>query len=156
MSFNKAVAFVLHHEGGYVNDPKDPGGETRYGISKRAYPNVDIRNLTKDDAINIYKRDYWDKLPDGLPMPVHCALFDCAVNTGISRAIRLLQSAIKATPDGQWGRLSQTALNKLSTENILLRFATERIMFYCSLSTFARFGKGWVSRTLSTLVEFKE
>lgn len=156
MSFNKAVAFVLHHEGGYVNDPKDPGGETRYGISKRAYPNVDIKNLTKEQAIDIYKRDYWDKLPDGLPAPVHCALFDCAVNTGINRAVRLLQSAIKANPDGQWGKLSQSALNKLSIENILLRFATERIMFYCSLSTFSRFGKGWVSRTLSTLVEFKE
>lgn len=156
MSFNKAVAFVLHHEGGYVNDPKDAGGETRYGISKRAYPNLDIRNLTKDDAINIYKRDYWDKLPDGLPMPIHCALFDCAVNTGISRAIRLLQSAIKVTPDGQWGRLSQSALRKLTVNEVLIRFTTERIMFYSGLSTFSRFGKGWINRTVECLAHFKE
>lgn len=156
MGFNKAVAFVLHHEGSYVNDPADAGGETNFGISKRAYPNLDIKNLTKDDAIAIYKRDYWDKLPANLPTPVRCVLFDCAVNTGISRAIRLLQTAIKVNPDGKWGRISQSALEKLSVNHVLLRFATERIMFYSNITTFSRFGKGWVSRTLSTLMEFKE
>lgn len=156
MSFNKAVAFVLHHEGGYSNDPNDTGGETNFGISKRAYPNLDIRNLTKDDAIAIYKRDYWDKLPANLPTAIHCVLFDCAVNTGISRAIRLLQTAIKVNPDGKWGKVSQAALEKLSVNQVLLRFATERIMFYSNITTFSRFGKGWVNRTLSTLMEFKE
>ena len=155
-TFYKAVEFVLKHEGYYSNDPKDAGGETKFGISKRAYPNLDIKNLTREQAIDIYKRDYWDKLPAGLPAVIHCVLFDCAVNTGISRAIRLLQSAIKANPDGQWGRLSQTALNKLSANEVLLRFATERVMFYSALSTFNRFGKGWVNRTISTVIEFKE
>lgn len=156
MGFHKAVEFVLKHEGYYSNDPKDAGGETKFGISKRAYPSLDIRNLTRDDAIAIYKRDYWDKLPDGLPVPVHCALFDCAVNAGISRAIRLLQTSVKVTPDGKWGRFSQSALNKFDSNEVLARFTTERIMFYTELPTFSRFGKGWVNRTIQCLVHFKE
>ena len=60
-SFDEIIEVVLHHEGGYVNDPKDPGGETNYGISKRAYPDVDIKNLTEDGAKDIYRRDYWEK-----------------------------------------------------------------------------------------------
>jgi len=156
MNFHKAVEFVLKHEGYYSNDPHDAGGETKYGISKRAYPNLDIKNLSRDDAINIYKHDYWDKLPAGLPANIHCALFDCAVNTGISRAIRLLQTAVRVRPDGVWGRISQGALNKLGNKETLLSFTTERIMFYSALNNFGRFGKGWVNRTISCALEFKE
>jgi len=156
MNFDKAVQFVLKHEGGYVNDPQDAGGETKYGISKRAYPSLKIKELTKDDAIAIYKRDYWDKLPSALHPSIHCVLFDCAVNTGISRAVRILQTAVKTNPDGQWGRLSQSALNKMSVDDVLLKFTTERIMFYSSLSNFGRFGKGWVNRTVECLIHFKE
>lgn len=154
--FKKAVEFVLKHEGGYVNDPHDAGGETNYGISKRAYPNVDIKNLTRDQAIEIYKRDYWDKLPATLPAAVHCVLFDCAVNAGIGRALRILQAAIKVGQDGKWGGLSQSALNKYDVNDLLLKFVTERVMFYSTLTTFGRYGKGWVSRSLATLIEFKE
>ena len=154
--FYKAVEFVLKHEGYYSNDPKDPGGETKFGISKRAYPSLDIKNLTREQAIDIYKRDYWDKLPAGLAENVHGALFDCAVNTGISRAIRLLQAAIKVKPDGVWGAKSASTLHKLDTNEALIKFATERIMFYAALSTFSRFGKGWVNRVVESLVEFKE
>lgn len=154
--FKKAVEFVLKHEGGYVNDPHDHGGETKFGISKRAYPNLDIKNLTRDKAIEIYKRDYWDMLPGALPTAIHCVLFDCAVNAGHGRAIRLLQAAIKVNPDGQWGKLSQSALTKLNQNEVLLRFSTERIMFYSALSTFSRFGKGWVNRVVASLLEFKE
>ena len=156
MNFNKAVEFVLKHEGGFVDDKFDTGGETKFGISKRAYPNLNIKELTRDDAIAIYKRDYWDKLPSALPPTIHCILFDCAVNTGISRAIRLLQSAVKVNPDGQWGRFSQSALTKMKVNDVLLNFTTERIMFYSALSTFSRFGKGWVNRTVECLVHFKE
>lgn len=154
--FYKAVEFVLKHEGGYVNDPHDAGGETKFGISKRAYPNLDIKNLTRDKAIEIYKRDYWDRLPNTLPAVIHCVLFDCAVNTGVGRAIRLLQSAVKVNPDGQWGKLSQSALNKISADEALIKFATERIMFYSALSTFNRFGKGWINRVVESIVQFKE
>lgn len=154
--FNKAVEFVLKHEGGYVNDPNDAGGETKFGISKRAYPNVDIKNLTREQAIEIYRRDYWNQLPEGLPAVIHCVLFDCAVNAGIGRALRILQSAIKVKQDGRWGKLSQTALNKYDVNDVLLNFVTERVMFYSTLTTFSRYGKGWVNRSLATLIEFKE
>lgn len=154
--FKKAVEFVLKHEGYYSNDSKDPGGETKFGISKRAYPSVDIKNLTRDDAIAIYYRDYWEALPKRLPECVHSALFDCAVNTGISRAIKLLQGALKVKPDGVWGEKSNVALAKLSANEVLLRFSTERIMFYSALSTFNRFGKGWINRVVASLIEFKE
>jgi len=91
-------------EGGYANDPDDPGGETNHGISKRSYPGLDIKNLTEDEAAEIYRRDYWepcncDELPAGLAL----AVFDAAVNQGRSAAIRLLQRAIESLG---WGRLT--------------------------------------------------
>jgi Glycosyl hydrolase 108 len=81
--FAAAVALVLEHEGGYVNDPNDPGGETNFGISKRAYPDLDIRALTREGAIGFYRRDYWTPAMDAAPTQelANCAL-DCAVNQG--------------------------------------------------------------------------
>ncbi len=84
-TFDTAVTAVLSYEGGYVNDPNDPGGETNWRISKRAYPNLDIKNLTRDQAIQIYRRDYWDSLEcDRFPPLIAIALFDAAVNQGPS------------------------------------------------------------------------
>jgi len=90
-SFPTAVAFVISHEGGYSRDPQDPGGETKFGISRRAYPNIDIAALTEEGAKEIYLRDYW--LPigaDDLPTPADIVAFDTAVNLGISFARELL------------------------------------------------------------------
>lgn len=147
MSFDDAVQKVLDHEGGYVNDPRDPGGETKYGISKRAYPACDIKNLTKDDAKAIYKRDYWDRLPV-LPDRLAGIVFDCAVNTGIARAVRLLQMAVGTEPDGKWGPASEAALERTGEADAIAKFCTERIMFYASLDTFKVYGRGWVKRVL--------
>lgn len=86
-NFVKALTFTLSHEGGYVNIPSDPGGETKWGISKRAHPTVDIRNLTEADAAQIYYDEYW--VPsgcDGLDLPLQVAVFDTAVNCGVGRA----------------------------------------------------------------------
>ena len=88
--FQQSVAFVLQQEGGYVNNPADPGGETKYGISKRAYPQLDIASLTREQATQIYYTDYW--LPSGadsLPQPLALVVFDTAVNLGVSRAREL-------------------------------------------------------------------
>ena len=88
-NFQIALKFVFKHEGGYVNDPDDPGGETKYGISKRAYPNEDIKNLTRERAEFLYKRDYWD-IPgldlDNFPQDKAIVLFNVAVNMGKERA----------------------------------------------------------------------
>lgn len=86
-NFEMAMAFVRKWEGTYVNDPDDPGGETKYGISKRAYPNEDIKNLTRERAEYLYKRDYWDKLSlDNYPQDKAIVLFNVAVNMGTERA----------------------------------------------------------------------
>ncbi len=85
--FKKAVKFVLQKEGGYVNHPADPGGETKYGISKRAYPDLNIKDLTVEQAKEIYYRDYWLKAGcDEMDWPMSLVVFDTAVNMGVSRA----------------------------------------------------------------------
>lgn len=96
----------MRFEGGYVNDPADPGGETKYGISKRAYPNVDIRNLTPELAGTIYENDYWGpagcaQLPPGMALVV----FDSAVNCGVQRAVNWLHD-YPITEDYLWHRLA--------------------------------------------------
>lgn len=94
--FRKALGFVLPQEGGYVNDPDDPGGETKWGISKRAYPNEDIKNLTPERACTIYATDYWDACGcDAIPFPLNVAVFDSAVNCGVGNA----KAWLKDTPD---------------------------------------------------------
>jgi lysozyme family protein len=146
--FRYAVEEVLRSEGGYVNDPRDPGGETNYGISKRAYPNLDIAKLTRDEAIAIYHRDYWlaakcDKLPPALGVVV----FDAAVNQGVSRAIQMLQSAIGVTVDGVIGPQTISRAS-LTPKTALVAFTTERILHYASLPAWKTYGKGWTSRAI--------
>jgi lysozyme family protein len=95
--FLKAVERVLENEGGYVDSPDDPGGETKFGISRRHYPQLDIENLTRADAIQIYWRDWWRKYGYGaLPSPVSAKMLDLAVNVGPSQAARCLQRALRA------------------------------------------------------------
>jgi len=105
--FKHAVELILEHEGGYVNHPDDRGLETNFGISKRAYPEVDIKNLTKTEAKEIYRRDYWNRvMGDDLPFPLALVTFDAAVNSGVSRASKWLQTAVEAYPDGVVGPLT--------------------------------------------------
>ena len=152
MSFEQAVAMVLRHEGGYVNDPRDPGGETRFGISKRAYPDVDILRLTEDEAKAIYRRDYWDKLrPDELPQQLAICVFDCAVNMGRDKAVRLLQRACGVAQDGVMGGNTLAAANRLVDP--VVRFSTERAIAYTGIRGFDTFGKGWLRRTVSVALE---
>lgn len=147
MSFDTAFHVVLGQEGGYVNDPRDPGGETKYGISKRAYPLVDIASLTVNDARVIYRFDYWDKIKgDSLPAAVALAVFDCAVNQGTSRAIRLLQTALGVKDDGSFGPVTLKAATSANPAKLLERFMADRALHYASLSTFGTFGRGWMRR----------
>ena len=152
MSFEQAVAMVLKHEGGYVNDPRDPGGETRFGISKRAYPDVDILRLTEDEAKAIYKRDYWNTLrPDEIPAPLAICVFDAAVNMGRDKAIRLLQRACGVAQDGVMGGNTIAAANRLVDP--VVRFSAERVIAYTGIRGFDTFGKGWLRRTITTALE---
>lgn len=151
-NFERAVSVILENEGGYVNHPKDPGGETNYGISKRAYPEIDIKNLTRDQAKVIYKRDYWDRCRCGeMPYPVALNVFDTAVNSGIKRAAKILQVAInlsggKVTADGIVGNKTIAACNALDAGAVAKTFAKLRLDFFRSLATFEVFGRGWTKR----------
>ena len=152
MDFDKAFDRLLGHEGKYVNDPNDPGGETNWGISKRSYPNLDIKNLTKEQAKAIYYRDFWnrinaDKLYDGVAFQA----FDFAVNSGIETAVRKLQSAIGAADDGYWGPITETTMSSMSESDIIMRFVAERLDFWTRLSIWPSFGKGWARRAAQNL-----
>ena len=150
--FDQCFDKLIAHEGGYSNDAKDPGGETNFGISKRSYPQVDIKNLTRDSAKQIYKRDYWDRAQcDKLPPTLAYLLFDAAVNSGIGQAIRFLQRALGVADDGVLGPLTLSMVGRADAESICARFIGQRLDFMTRLSTFDYFGKGWSRRLADQL-----
>ncbi|CAN5857075.1 glycosyl hydrolase 108 family protein [soil metagenome] len=150
VTFDQAFDRLLGHEGGYVNDPKDPGGETNWGISKRSYPGVDIRNLTRDGAKAIYLRDFWQPLGEAHPA-IKFQVFDFAVNGGLPTGLRKLQAAIGVADDGHWGPMSAAALSRMDANDVLLRFNAQRIRYYTALSLWPTYGKGWSNRVAGNL-----
>ena len=151
VDFASALNRLLTHEGTYVNDPLDPGGETNWGISKRSYPDLDIRGLTREQAAAIHKRDFWDVLGDQAHPAVKFQVFDFAVNSGIQTALRKLQVAIGVADDGHWGPVSAAALAAMDVNDVLMRFVAERLDFWRKLSTWPRFGAGWAGRAAADL-----
>lgn len=152
MNFNDMFTRLLGHEGGYVNDPRDPGGETNWGISKRSYPNVDIKNLTQEKARDIYYQDFWiplccERLHDG----VAWQLFDFAVNSGIGTAIRAYQRALGVADDGHFGPRSLAAAAWMSETDQIMRLLAERLDFMTRASAWQSFGKGWARRIAENL-----
>lgn len=148
--FRACLDFVLRMEGGEVNHPNDPGGHTKYGISQRAYPELDIVSLTLEQAGEIYHRDYW--LPchcDQLPPALALALFDCAVNCGKGRAIALLQAALGVQIDGVIGSRTVAAASRQYRSG-LVKFLTRRVQHYVELARvndrYAVFLGGWLAR----------
>jgi lysozyme family protein len=148
--FDTAFDRLLGNEGGYCNVLSDPGGETNWGISKRSYPDVDIANLTRDQAKAIYLRDFWQPLGDADPA-IKFQVFDFAVNSGIQTAIRKLQAAIEVADDGHWGPMSAAKLAECDKNDVLMRFIAQRLRFWASLSTWPTFGKGWANRAAKQL-----
>lgn len=150
IDFDTAFTRLLGNEGGYSNNPADPGGETNWGISKRTYPNVDIKNLTRDQAKTIYRRDFWEPLGDA-PAAVKYQAFDFAVNSGIPTAIRKLQAAIGVADDGHWGPVSAAKLASMDINDVLLRFIAQRLRFWVRCSAWTVMGAGWVNRAANQL-----
>jgi lysozyme family protein len=127
-NFDSAFAIIIGIEAGYVNDPQDPGGETKYGISKRRYPAEDIPNLTLDRAKFLYQSDYWNPHKcDAMPWEQALLVFDAAVNGG------------NAT---RWHDMY--AGN--SAANFIESFQAEHILYLASLKTWDTFGRGWTRR----------
>jgi len=152
MTIDDAFPRLMLAEGGYVNDPNDPGGETKYGISKRSYPDVDIKNLTPDGAKAIYDRDFWQPIEaDKLPDSVSFQALDFAVNAGIGTAIRKLQAAIGVADDGWWGTESATAAAKLNECDLIMRFTAQKLRYYTKLKNWANAGKSWINRSAADL-----
>ena len=153
-TFDEIIEQVLEHEGGYVDDPTDSGGETKYGISKRAYPNEDIKALTVERAKELYKRDYWDRFKvDNLPDRIRHIYFDMCVNMGGGRATKILQEACnsknsnKIDVDGGIGK--NTIKASANLEDFRLR--AYRVMFYAELvmkkPNQMKFWVGWFKRS---------
>jgi lysozyme family protein len=155
MNFDEAFALLIPREGGYVNDPNDPGGETKFGISKRSYPHLDIANLTLEQAKVIYLTDYWNKaLCPSFPDPLRFQLFDTAVNSGARQAVVLLQRALGVTDDGIAGSKTMEAVASVSSVPALtIRFLAARLRFVAGLSTWDYFSRGWARRIATNLEE---
>lgn len=144
--FDKAFEHVVGLEGGYVNDPQDPGGETKYGISKRQYPLEDIKNLSLERAKIIYRMDYWNKIQgDGLPYPTNMLVFDAAVNQGVTPAVIMLQKTLGVPEDGTVGPLTIKAAQE-QRGSMISEYLACRALRYVGTNNFDRYGKGWLRR----------
>lgn len=145
--WNKAFEMVIGNEGGYVNDPYDKGGETKYGISKKQYPHVDIPSLTLEQARDIYRKDYWCRYKcDCLPDAVGLVLFDSVVNSNAKRMIKFLQECLGVSADGIMGNQTIGACNRLPLKKIINDFLDKRLAYLMTLSDWKRYGKGWSNR----------
>jgi lysozyme family protein len=153
VNFDRAFRVVVGHEGGYVNDPRDPGGETKFGISKRAHPSEDIAGMTLERAKAIYLRDYWGPVGcDAMPDEVKLHLFDLAVNSGMTAAITMLQAACGESQDGIIGPLTLQAAQSLPPLRLVARLNGQRLEHLAGLPTWPAFGRGWVKRIASNLI----
>lgn len=152
ISFDEVFDRLIGHEGGYVNDPNDPGGETNWGISKRSYPNVDIKNLTRAGAKAIYLTDFWLRIhADRLPGSIAFQLMDFAVNSGIETAVRYFQRAIGVADDGHWGPISQGVAEHTSESDMVMALNAERLDFMTRLKNWPNAGRGWARRIANNL-----
>jgi lysozyme family protein len=156
--FERCLDIVLAHEGGFVRNPFDPGGASNFGITRRTLARArrrdagdeDVRQLSKREAGTIYRRFYWDAIrASEMPAGVALAVFDFAVNSGVRRASRLLQSILNADVDGVVGPRTLAALSRTDGPDLIRRLTRARLGFLARLSTWPIFGRGWRRRVLS-------
>ena len=151
-NYAKCLAQVLKYEGGYVDHPKDPGGPTNKGVTQAVYdswrksqnlPTQSVRAIADSEVAAIYKNLYWDRISgDNLPSGVDFAVFDYAVNSGVSRAAKTLQAVVGVTQDGQIG----PATIEATKTYVAMAVTNKRLAFMQSLSIWSTFGKGWSAR----------
>jgi len=159
-NFDKCLAMLLEHEGGYVNSKHDRGGMTNLGVTKRVYDEwigresteQEMRDLTPDDVAPIYKKNYWDRVKgDSLPSGLDWSCFDWAVNSGSGRPAKAIQRAVGATQDGAIGNQTLGLVAEKDPKFIIDYVYTVRQAFYESLDDFKHFGRGWSRRNTETL-----
>ncbi len=149
-AFDQALQIILDSEGGYVNHPSDPGGETRYGITKavaREYGYTGSMNvLPINTAAEIYRKSYWNACKcDKLPWPLSLYVFDAAVNQGVGAATRMLQKTLGTVQDGVIGDVTIRLANRGNVEDPTI-YLSERAMRYAETRNFDVFGRGWMNR----------
>ena len=158
-NFERALAMVLRHEGGFVNHPNDPGGMTNKGITKKVYDaymekvttEQEMRAMQDLHVAEIYKKQYWDRVNgDSLPSGLDISVFDWAVNSGCGRAVKALQKCVGAKQDGGLGPLTLKKVSKKDPKELIEMLSVEREAFYRKLKTFEHFGKGWLRRNNET------
>jgi lysozyme family protein len=156
-SFNEAVVKTLAREGGarVTNVAGDKGGTTKYGISQTAYPTLDIARLTEQQACDIYKRDYWDRVQgDNITSQIMAEnIFDTAVNMGVRTTSRFIQVMLGIAPaDGIIGRASLDIINRQKDSEFLLQFTLVKVAYYANIcnkdKAQSKFLLGWINRTL--------
>ena len=163
--FSEALEVILHHEGGYVNHPKDPGGETNLGVTKRVYEDFggekEMKELVKEDVEPIYKKNYWDRVKgDDLPEGLDLCIFDFAVNAGPGRAAKFIQRLVNTTVDGGIGPNTLKCINdhveQYGVSTTIDQYQSARHNYYQGLSTFETFGRGWTRRVDEVTEKAKE
>lgn len=156
LSFDQIFERCMGHEGGYVNHPSDPGGETIWGITvatarANGYTGP-MRLMKREQAKEIYRKAYWERAKCAqYHSAIGFQMFDAAVNHGIGNAIRFLQRAVGVADDGAIGKITLDAINEKSIDDVLVMFNAERLEFYAKLQTFPNFGRGWTRRVASNL-----
>ena len=157
-NFEASLAHVLQSEGGFVNNPADPGGMTNLGCTKAVWEEfvghpvseADMRGLTPADVAPLYKRKYWDKVSgDDLPAGLDYAVFDAAINSGPGRAAKWLQEAVGVEADGAIGNGTLAAVAAFDVQELIKAYNDKRLGFLQGLPTFGTFGKGWTNRVAS-------
>lgn len=157
-NFDNALDHVLKSEGGWSDNPDDPGGATMKGITFEVFKSFkrnlhltkdDLKAISDQDVHDLYKTLYWDKIfGDELPGGIDYAVFDAAVNMGVGRASKLLQKSVEVNADGVIGQQTLQSVKSANPEDILNSFTVEKEYFYKSLPTFGTFGKGWMNRVV--------
>lgn len=159
-NFSQCMRWLLAHEGGYVDHPEDPGGETNLGVTRKVYENFcmahdfvvkDMKELTPEDVTPIYKKNYWDEIRgNDLPSGLDWSVFDWAVNSGPGRSARCLQNIVNARADGDIGPMTLAAIAQFDAANLIDNMHSRRQKFYEKLKTFEHFGAGWTRRNDET------
>lgn len=154
-NFDAALKAVLHHEGGFVNHPRDPGGMTNLGVTKKVWGEwvkrevgeSEMRDLTPEKVAPLYKKMYWDRARcDELPEGVDYIVFDTAVNSGVGRAVRFLQACVGADQDGVIGPKTLAAVQAADPKVLVEDYAKRRLSFLSALPAWDTFGRGWSRR----------
>ena len=155
-NFERSLALVLQHEGGYVHHALDPGGRTNLGVTQRVWEDyvghpvdeAEMRSLTKEMVSPLYRKEYWDAVHgDKLPCGADYLAFDFAVNAGAFRSIKTIQRALNITADGVIGPVTLKAIQETNAEEFIDNFTDAKESFYKGLANFPTFGIGWFNRS---------